>query len=117
MSTQLHQTFEAHRVPPVQLVWPSMVATVAFVMIHFVTWVYGIILGSAADTLADTAYGQPQFVWGSIIAAVLLLGFVAHDVWRHDGPLWKYSRVAIGLALVALLSAMLVFLFRATRLL
>ncbi len=98
-----------------------MVATVAFVFIHFITWVYGIILTSVgtrgAVGLADTAYGQPLFVWGSIVTAVLLVGFVAHDVWRHDGPLWKYSRVAIGLALVALLSAMLVFLFRATTLL
>lgn len=117
MSTQLHQTFAAHRVPPLQLVWPSMVATAAFVLIHLVTWVYGIVLGSAADTLADTAYGQPRFVWGSIVTAALLFGFVADDVRRHDGPLWKYSRVVIGLALVALLGATLVFLFRATTLL
>ena len=118
MSTQLHQSFAAHRVPPLQLLWPSIVATAAFVLIHFVTWVYGIVLGSGAgDTLADTAYGQPRFVWGSIVTAILLFGLVAHDVRRHDSHLWKNARYAIGLALAAVLGATLVFLFRATTLL
>jgi len=121
MGTQLHQTFAEHHVQPAQLVWPSMVVTAAFALIHFVTWVYGIIMTSVETSgrgvLADTAYGQPVFVWGSIVSAVLLFGLVAYDVRRHDGPLWKYPRYAIGLALVALLSAMLSFLFRAATLL
>ena len=121
MRTQLHQSFMVHRVPSVQLVWPGMVATAAFALIQFVTWVYGILLASIAtgggSVLGNTAYAQPQFVWGSIVTAILLLGLVAYDVGRHGGPLWKYSRYAIGLVLVALLSATLVFLFRTTTLL
>lgn len=121
MRTQLHESFMVHRVPPVQLLWPSMVATAAFALIQLVTWVYGILLASfptgAGSVLGNTAYAQPQFVWGSIVTAILLLVLVAYDVGRHDGPLWKYSRYAIGLVLAALLSATLVFLFRATTLL
>ena len=46
MRTQLHESFMVHRVPPVQLLWPSMVATAAFALIQLVTWVYGILLAS-----------------------------------------------------------------------
>ena len=73
MRTQLHESFMVHRVPPVQLLWPSMVATAAFALIQLVTWVYGILLASfptgAGSVLGNTAYAQPQFVWGSIVTA------------------------------------------------
>jgi len=117
MTTSLHNTLAEHRMAPRARVWPSMVATATFVAILFVTWVYGIVLTSVGTrgeaTLADTAYGQPLFVRGAIVVAFLLLGLVVHDVVRHRGRVWRYSRFAIGAAELALIAATLVLLFRA----
>ncbi len=117
MSTQLHQTFEAHRVPPLQLVWPSMTATAVFAGIHAFMYLGGAFATVGSAGVADTVYGQPLFVWSSVGAAVLLMGFAAYDMRRHSAPFWRVTRWLIGGMQLALLGALLAFLFRAAALL
>ncbi len=115
--SNLHDTLHDHVLAPRERIWPSVTATAIFAGIHAMAYIGGVFAMSWRRGLVDTAYGQPLFVWGSIVAAVLLVGFVIFDVRRHDAAFWKVSRWLIGATLVALLGALLSFLFRAAALL
>ena len=111
--SNLHEALRQHVLAPRERVWPSVTATAVFAGIHAMAYIGGVFAMSWRQGLAGTAYGQPVFVWGSIVAAVLLVGFVAYDVRRHDAEFWRTSRWVIGGTLVALLGALLRFLFLA----
>lgn len=114
MSSALHSSLEAHRISPAGRVWPSVVAVATLVLIQALTFIMSVVLTGAwaqgRAGIRETAYGQPGFVWGSMVAAVLLVGFVVYDIRRHDQPFWRVSRYAIGGMLLAVLGSLIVFL-------
>lgn len=118
MTTDLHRTFEEHRITPSGLIWPSTVATVIFVGTLFTVWLYSLIVGWASGTpLADSAFGEPFFLRGAALTAVLLIVLAGLDVQRHTDRVWRTPRLLIGIFEVAVLLATLVMLWRAMSLL
>ena len=118
MTTDLHRTFEEHRISPSGLLWPSTVATVIFVGTLFVVWVYSLVVGwGTATLLSDSAFGQPLFLGVAALTAVLLIALTAFDVWRHTDRVWRWPRIVIGMLELVVLCATLVLLWQAMRLL
>jgi hypothetical protein len=112
MRSALHASFDTHRLSPAGRVWPSLVAVAALILIHAFTYIMSMVLTGAWTQgqagIKETAYGQPLFVWGSLVAAALLVGLVIFDVRRHHQPFWRGSRYAIGDMLLAVLGTLIV---------